>query len=60
MTANLPLIELVTRRVVNFVIIDLDAAPDAWTPPEGFIVGPEGGHIGDLWDGVHGYVSPAE
>lgn len=49
-----PIIEAVTGHVVNVVV--LEAGAD-WTPPEGHTIGPDGGQIGDTWDGAQ-YVRP--
>ena len=35
--------------VVN--VVDLDEGVD-WSPPEGCTIGPAGGRMGDIWDGV--------
>lgn len=35
--------------VVNNVVLD---AGSAWEPPAGYTIGPDGGHIGQLWDGT--------
>lgn len=43
-----------TGRVVNVIV-----AGDDWQPPEGLVIGPDGGNIGDTWDGNH-YVRPPE
>lgn len=52
MIRNRPLIQ--KDVVVNVIRLADDAA---WTPPPNTIVGPEGGNIGDAWDGNR-YIPP--
>lgn len=54
MAKNLPLIDS-TGLVINVVHIE-DGAD--WSPPDGHTLGPEGGAIGDRWDGAS-YIKPA-
>lgn len=35
-------------KVVNVIVL-ADGA--SWLPPEGFIIGPDGGNVGDVWTG---------
>ena len=54
MARNLPIIETATRIVINVAYLE-DGAD--WRPQEGTELGPEGGTIGDTWDGTQ-YIKP--
>jgi hypothetical protein len=44
---NVPVIDK-DGTVVNVVVLDDESL---WAPPEGCTLGPEGGNMGDVWDG---------
>lgn len=40
--------------VVNIIVLDEGAI---WTPPDGYIIGVDGGPMGWIWDGIE-YINP--
>ena len=50
------IIEVATGNVVNVIIL---AEGAEWSPPEGQVIGPDGGNVGDTWDGKN-YIPPPQ